>query len=42
MSNIPELESITGLTRAEINSVVMDYLVTGMVLESVKQSLYIG
>jgi len=39
MSNIPGLENVTGLTRAEINSVIMNYLVTGTLLEPVRQSL---
>ena len=30
MSNFPGLENMTGLTRAEINNVIMNYLVTGM------------
>jgi len=32
MSNIPGLENITGLTRAELNNVIMNYLVTGTVM----------
>jgi len=30
MSNIPGGENVTGMTRSEINHVIMNYLVTGI------------